>query len=323
MRPPSKCRRRTISPATRCSRPTRRSRHSAGLCSSRRLPPKRTHRFTHRSSAPGWCCRRTFAGLRRRHGARRTDGGADPGLARRRRSHRPRRSQSTHRHQDGRPDPGACRSVQRPGRLQESYADLEQKVEQRTHELTEALEQQTATAEVLRAISSSQGDLQPVFETILEKAGRLSDAKFGNIYRLDGDALRLVATYNTPAAFAEFRRKAPFRPDTESLIGRMVRTRAIAHVADAAQQQGYINRSNPSLVASVVLGGVRRDARRDHGLSPGSPSLHRQTDRNGYELRFASRDRDRKCATTGSCASAPTTLLNCSSNRPRHRTCCK
>ena len=110
---------------------------------------------------------------------------------------------------------------------------------------------------MLRAISSSQGDLQPVFEAILEKAGRLSDAKFGNIYRLDGDALRLVATYNTPAAFAEFRCKAPFRPDTESLIGRMVRTRAIAHVADAAQQQGYINRSNPSLVASVELGGVR------------------------------------------------------------------
>ena len=74
---------------------------------------------------------------------------------------------------------------------------------------------------------------------------------------MDGDALRLVATYNTPAAFAEFRRKAPFRPDTESLIGRMVRTRAIAHVADAAQQQGYINRSNPSLVASAELGGVR------------------------------------------------------------------
>jgi GAF domain-containing protein len=135
--------------------------------------------------------------------------------------------------------------------------DLEQKVEQRTLELTEALEQQTATAEVLRAISSSQSDLQPVFETILEKAGRLSDAKFGNIYRLDGDALRLVATYNTPAAFAQFRRKAPFRPDTESLIGRMVRTKAIAHVADAAQQQGYINRSNPSLIASNELGGVR------------------------------------------------------------------
>jgi signal transduction histidine kinase/putative methionine-R-sulfoxide reductase with GAF domain len=143
------------------------------------------------------------------------------------------------------------------GRLEESYADLERKVEQRTHELSEALEQQTATSEVLGAISSSQGDLQPVFETILAKAGPLCDAKFGNIYRLEGDSLRLVATHNTPAAFAEFRRKAPFRPDTESLIGRMVRTKAIVHVADAAQQEGYVNGTNPSLIASVDLGGVR------------------------------------------------------------------
>ncbi len=143
------------------------------------------------------------------------------------------------------------------GRLEGSYADLERKVEQRTQELSEALEQQTATAEVLRALSSSQGDLQPVFETILAKAGPLCDAKFGNIYRLEGDSLRLVASHNTPAAFAEFRRKAPFRPDTESLIGRMVRTKTIVHVLDAAQQPGYVNRTNPSLVASVDLGGVR------------------------------------------------------------------
>jgi signal transduction histidine kinase/putative methionine-R-sulfoxide reductase with GAF domain len=143
------------------------------------------------------------------------------------------------------------------GRLEESYAGLEQKVEQRTQELSEALEQQTATAEVLRAISSSQGDLRPVFETILAKAGRLCDAKFGNIYRLEDDCLRLVATHNTPAAFAEFRRKAPFRPDTESLIGRMVKTKAIVHVLDAAQQPGYVNGNNPSLIASVDLGGVR------------------------------------------------------------------
>jgi signal transduction histidine kinase/putative methionine-R-sulfoxide reductase with GAF domain len=143
------------------------------------------------------------------------------------------------------------------GRLEESYTDLERKVEERTHELSEALEQQTATAEVLRAISSSQGDLQPVFEIILAKAGRLCDAKFGNMYRLEGDSLRLVATHNTPAAFAEFRRKAPFRPDTESLIGRMVRTKAIVHVPDAAAQAGYASGTNPSLVASVELGGVR------------------------------------------------------------------
>jgi signal transduction histidine kinase len=143
------------------------------------------------------------------------------------------------------------------GQLEGSYAGLERKVEQRTQELSEALEQQTATSEVLRAISSSQGDLQPVFETILAKAGPLCDANFGNIYRLEGDSLHLVASHNTPAAFAEFRRKAPFRPDTESLIGRMVRTKAVVHVLDAAQQAGYVNGTNPSLVASVNLGGVR------------------------------------------------------------------
>ena len=75
--------------------------------------------------------------------------------------------------------------------------------QQRTRELTELLEQQTATSEVLQVISSSPGDLQPVFATMLEKAVRICEAKFGNINRWDGDALHLVATYNTPPAFAE------------------------------------------------------------------------------------------------------------------------
>jgi two-component system NtrC family sensor kinase len=69
-------------------------------------------------------------------------------------------------------------------------------------ELSESLQEQTATSEVLQVISSSPGDLQPVFEAMLEKAVRICDAKFGNIYRWDGDALHLVATRNTPAAFA-------------------------------------------------------------------------------------------------------------------------
>ena len=104
--------------------------------------------------------------------------------------------------------------------------------QQRTRELTESLEQQTATSEVLQVISSSPGDLQPVFETMLQNAVRICDAKFGNIYRWDGDALHLVATHNMPPAFAELRRRSPFRPGPENPIGRMVATKAVVHVAD-------------------------------------------------------------------------------------------
>ena len=81
--------------------------------------------------------------------------------------------------------------------------------QQRTRELSESLEQQTATSEVLQVISSSPGDLQPVFETMLENAVRICDAKFGNIYRWDGDALHFIATENTPTAFTEARRRLP------------------------------------------------------------------------------------------------------------------
>ena len=75
----------------------------------------------------------------------------------------------------------------------------------RTADLTKSLEQQTATSEVLQVISSSPGDLEPVFETMLENAVAICEARFGNIYRWDGDALRLVANHNTPPAFAEER----------------------------------------------------------------------------------------------------------------------
>ena len=70
-------------------------------------------------------------------------------------------------------------------------------------ERDEALEQQTATADVLRVISSSPGELEPVFEVMLQNAVHVCDAKFGNIYRWDGDSLHLLATHNTPRAFAE------------------------------------------------------------------------------------------------------------------------
>jgi two-component system, NtrC family, sensor kinase len=130
--------------------------------------------------------------------------------------------------------------------------------QQRTRELAESLEQQTATAEVLSVISSSPADLQPVFETMLANAVRICDAKFGNIHRWDGDALHLLATHNTPPAFAAARSRSPNYPGSDpAFFGRMVVTKAVVHVADAAAEQTYIERSNPAFVAAVELGGVR------------------------------------------------------------------
>ena len=90
---------------------------------------------------------------------------------------------------------------------------------QRTADLTEALEQQTATSDVLQVISNSPGDLQPVFAALLENAVRICDAKFGNIYRWDGDTLHLIATHNTPPAFAEARRRSHPRLGPKTPIG--------------------------------------------------------------------------------------------------------
>ena len=76
-------------------------------------------------------------------------------------------------------------------------------------ELRESLEEQTATSDVLKVISSSPGDLEPVFDAMLAKAARICDASFGNIFRWDGEALHLVGTHNTPPALAEARRRSP------------------------------------------------------------------------------------------------------------------
>ena len=130
---------------------------------------------------------------------------------------------------------------------------------QRTDDLTESLEQQTATSEVLRVISSSPGDLQPVFPAMLENAVRICDAKFGNIYRWEDDALHLVASHDTPPAFVQARRHSPFHRDDarEPVISRLLATKAAVHIADAATMPGYLDRSDQRAVAGVELGGVR------------------------------------------------------------------
>ena len=139
-------------------------------------------------------------------------------------------------------------------------ARLLNELRQRTADLTEALEQQTATSDVLQVISSSAGVLQPVFATMLEKAVAICEAGFGDIYRWDGDALRLVANHNTPPAFAEERKRSHYLrpgPPGTSMSGAMLATKSVVHVADLAAEQGYIERSNPVYAVAVELGGVR------------------------------------------------------------------
>ena len=148
-----------------------------------------------------------------------------------------------------------------------------------TCELNDAREQQTATLEVLRVISSSPGDVQPVFEAMLKNAVRICDAKFGGIYRWDGAAFHLVATHNAPPAFAEYRGRTPLRPGPNTASGRMVATKATVQVADVTAEQDYIERRVPSYVAAVELGGSRTimavPMLREHELI-GSTSLFRQ-----------------------------------------------
>jgi GAF domain-containing protein len=136
-------------------------------------------------------------------------------------------------------------------------ARLLNELRQRTTDLTEALEQQTATSQVLQVISTSPGDLEPVFGTMLEKAVRICDASFGNIFRWDGQFLNHIAAHNTPVAFLELRRHQRISFGPEDPVGRTVTNRSVVHTADLAEERGYIERSNPGIVAAVEFGGIR------------------------------------------------------------------
>ncbi len=159
----------------------------------------------------------------------------------------------------GKPGKGAPKGRNAPKGVRRrgaTAADLQEQLDLRTRERDEALEQQTAMSEVLRVISRSPGDLQPVFEAMLQNAVRICDAKFGHIYRWDGDSLRLVASHNTPPAFAESRRSSPFRPGPETPTSRMVATKSVTHVADLAAERAYAER-DPLFVEGVEVGGIR------------------------------------------------------------------
>ena len=142
------------------------------------------------------------------------------------------------------------------GRLQESYAGLERKVELRTRELSDSLEQQTATSDVLQVISGSPGDLDPVFQAMLKNATRLCEAKFGTLNLYDGRVFRNVALYDVPAAYLETGLHEVISPPPTGGLAHIVRTRQVAHIEDLKATQAYQD-GYPHVTALVDIGGAR------------------------------------------------------------------
>jgi GAF domain-containing protein len=129
-------------------------------------------------------------------------------------------------------------------------------VQARTRDLAESLEQQTATSEVLKVISSTPGELEPVFQTMLENATRICGANFGTLNLYDGDSYSTVALYHLPPAFAESRTYTLIRPHPESALGSVARTKQLAHIRDVRTSRAYLD-GNPAVVGLADIAGAR------------------------------------------------------------------
>ena len=126
-------------------------------------------------------------------------------------------------------------------RLQDSYSGLERKVELRTRELSEALEQQTASSDILRVISGSPTDVQPVFDSIVANAVRLCGGRTGAVFAFDGELVKLVAHHNcTPEVLEALNQTHPGPPQPDQAAGRAILTRAVAQVEDTLADPTYL-----------------------------------------------------------------------------------
>ncbi|MGA7253807.1 MAG: GAF domain-containing protein, partial [Pseudolabrys sp.] len=127
----------------------------------------------------------------------------------------------------------------------------------RTDDLSEALEQQTATSEVLKIVSSSPGELRPVFNTMLANSTRICDAKFATLYLRDGaDFHAVAATHDAPPAYIEARKRNLWQPSPGGPLERVAITKEVVHIVDLRTQQSYLDR-HPFIVAAVELGGFQ------------------------------------------------------------------
>jgi GAF domain-containing protein len=134
-------------------------------------------------------------------------------------------------------------------------ARLFDEVQARTHELTETLEQQTATAEILRVISISPTDAQPVFETIVRNAVSLCDTLFANVFRFDGEWLHFVASHNVGPDYVELlRTKYPMRPDSSQVSGRVLLTKSVVRLEDVLTDPDYDQRFPAAMGWRRMLG---------------------------------------------------------------------
>jgi GAF domain-containing protein len=133
---------------------------------------------------------------------------------------------------------------------------LLKELRQRTDDLSEALEQQTATSEVLKVISSSPGELEPVFQAMLKNATHICEAEFGNLFLYENDAYRAIAIHNAPPAYANARKQGLIRPGSTTGLGRLALTKQVVQIADMKAEQAYVER-DPFVVAGVELAGIR------------------------------------------------------------------
>jgi GAF domain-containing protein len=133
--------------------------------------------------------------------------------------------------------------------------------QQRTRELAESLEQQTATSEVLKVISSSPGELKPVFDAMLENAVRLCEAEFGHLFLYDREVFHAAALHSASQPFTEVRRRPvvlrELHPDTP--LARVARTKAVFHSADLRKEKNYIEHVDPVFSEFVDVSGARAD----------------------------------------------------------------
>src|SRR5215510_12018963 len=175
------------------------------------------------------------------------------GEAMRRRNKAGGKAAKTQRRRTARPRTTAKTAHQRKS----SSVDTANRIGLLEHRLNEALEQQAATAQVLKVISRSPGQLEPVFKAMLENAGRICEAKFGTMFLREGDAFRTVALHNAPPTYAELRQRNPvIHPHQQSALVRAVATKQVVHIADIRLDQGYLAGA-PSSVAIAETAGAR------------------------------------------------------------------